>query len=450
MPVPFWLKKLLVRTGTAQFLPAAKRLADGDTDSLRYYSDRVLGAPIAGLLDPATFPAAGAGVINLDQAAPSFDSPVSGGRLAADRQGNPHPWGQPALRTAVADLYRRRDGRTLDPTRDVLITHGATGAYAAVLDAFVNPGNKVVLFDPCSPLFALGAKSRRAAVRWVPTRTEDGKLKFEADVFARAMRGAKLLVVSDPGNPTGATLGEEELGQIAWAANRSDALIYLDESFSRVRYEGDPCPLATLPGADRRTLSAGSLTQGYGLGSARVGWLTGPHRLIRACTLTANLSAPYVPTICQQIALRAVQAEEELFGPVLEEFRARRKYAFERLKTLGFTPTWPAGGFFFWVSVAELGFDGRTFAERLQKEQGVLVGPGCAFGPSGGSFVRISFAAEDGRLREGLGRLATFIEGLKEKTAVEPRTKPAPTDGAAVETEVGEEKEKAPPAFSRV
>ncbi len=440
MSMPFALKKFLVRTGVARYLPMARRLSGDGLDSLKYYSDKVLAAPLDELFDPATFPESpGAEVVDLNLAAPRFDSPVTGARVAADRNGLPPLSGLKSLKQAVAERFLKREGRSA--ADDVLITHGATGAFAAVLDAFVNPGRKVVLFDPCSPLFSLGAKSRRATIRWVPTTTDGGRLRFNADALAKTLRGATLLAIADPGNPTGGTLAAEDLETIAWAAKRSDVLIYLDESFARFCYEGPANRLPTLPDAAGRTLAAGSLTQGDGLGSVRVGWLSGPKHLVRACTLTASLNAPYVPTICQQIALRAVQADDDLFGPIQEEFRDRRRYAFDKLKAMGLDPAWPAGGFFFWVPTTAFGLDGRSFAERLLNERKVLVGPGFAFGPSGTGFVRISFAAEDGRLREGLARLATFMASIGGKSTIgTKRVTKAPTAIA----------EDVPPIFSRV
>jgi aspartate/methionine/tyrosine aminotransferase len=438
MALPFLLKKLLVRTGVARFLPAAKRMSRGCGDSLHYYGDRVLGAPLDELCDPAAFPEAlAADVLNLNQPAPQFESPVTGVRVVADRLGNPPAEGLLSLRQAIADEAKAR-GRLFDPRTEVVVTHGASAAYAAALDAFANTGTRVVLFDPCSPLFAIGAKSRRAAIRWVPTTTEAGRFRFDPDALYKAFRGASLFVLSEPNNPTGATLGDEELEQIAWAANRSDVLIYLDESFARFRYDESACRLPSLPGMARRTLIAGSLTQGYSLGSVRVGWLTGPRQLVGACTLTASLAAPFVPTVCQQIALRAVQADEDLFGPVLEEFRDRRRYASDKLKAMGLAPSVPAGGYFFWVPVARTGLTGRAFAERLVKEHRVVVGPGDVFGPGGTDFVRISFAAEDGRLREGLSRLAQFVGGLSGKTPM-----PVPDEAPPVV-------EDRPPSFTRV
>jgi aspartate/methionine/tyrosine aminotransferase len=433
--LPLWLKKLLIRTRVARLLPIAHRLTDGGAAFLRYYSDRVLAAPVEELLDPAFFPGpAGPDVIDLNQPAPRFDPPLGPARLAADRH-HPPATGLPALRNAIADLYVRRDGRAIDPDREVFVTHGASAAFAAALDAFVNPGERVALFDPCSPLFHLGARSRRARVRWVPTWTEDGRLRFPVKAFEQAVRGAKLLVLCDPANPTGACLAPEDLEYVAWFAAGYNVLIYSDESFARFRYDGRGRSVAVVSGAEKRTITAGSVAQGWGLGSARVGWLAGHRHLVQACGLAANLSAPFVPPICQQLAARAVGEPDDDFTPVLDQFRGRRQYTVDRLRAMGLEPEWPGGGYFIWVSVATTGMDGQTFAERLLKEQRVLVGPGCAFGPGGGGHVRVSFAADDGRLREGLSRLGAFLNGSKNPVPVEeppgeePQPEAAPADG---------------------
>lgn len=441
MARPLWLAKLLVRTGIARFLPAARRLTDDGTAFLRYYSDRVLAAPVEELLDPAFVPPpADADVIDLNLAAPRFESAVSVGRVA-ETAGRPPASGTAELRNAITDLYVRRDGRAVDPDREVFVTHGATAAYAAALDAFVNPGDRVVLFDPCSPLFALGARSRRAAVRWVPTWNEDGRCRFLTAGFERQVRRAKLLVLSDPANPTGAGFTTDDFEYVLWIASAYDVLVYVDESFGRFRYAGRSRSPAVLPGGDGRVLTAGSVSQGYGLGAVRVGWLAGPRHLVRACTLTANLSAPYVPAVCQRLSARALGETDAEFAPALEEFRSRRDYTLDRLRAMGLEPDAPAGGYFVWVPVAGLGLDGRAFAAGLLKSQRVLVGPGCAFGPSGAGHVRVSFAADDGRLREGLARLAAFVASRRKPT-------PAPVAGDA--EEAAPNPEEAPrPVFTR-
>lgn len=442
MAIPFWLTKLLVRTRLARFTPRARRLADGGTAYLKYYSDRVLAAPVEELLHPAFVPhSPNFDVLDLNQPVP--DAPPARGAISVGRTDSHTMPGRvpvtlPELSLAIADRYQQA-GRTVNPATDIFATHGATGAFTSALDAFVNPGDRVVMFDPCSPLFALGTKSRHANVRWVPTWSEDGRCRYMAKNFERAMRGAKMLVLCDPGNPAGGCLANEDLEHIAWIAGGYDVLVYLDESFAAFRSD-KPRALAAMPGADRVTLTAGSVSQEFGQPGMRVGWLAGPRHLIRACQLTANLSAPYVSPVCQQTAARLLS--EAVSGDTASRYQSKRQYTLDRLRAMGLEPEQPGGGYFVWASVAALGTNGRTFAERLLREDRVLVGPGVAFGPSGVGHVRVSFAADDGRLREGLNRMTAFVARLKNASAPTPPSEEEPEE---LPKDVAESK----PAFSR-
>ncbi|HEV3385136.1 MAG TPA: pyridoxal phosphate-dependent aminotransferase [Gemmata sp.] len=449
MELPLWLTRLLIRTRLARFVPRARRLTDNGTKFLRYYSDRVLTAPVEELLDPAIVPdTAGPDIIDLNPPALRSESALSIGRFTTERWGASSPRGLPELRQAIAARYLRVDGRTVNPDTDILVTHGATGAFTAALETLVNPGDRVVLFDPCSPLFSLGARSRRAKMRWVTTWTEDGRLRFMNAAFEKAMRGAKLLVLANPGNPSGGCFTDEDLEYIAWIAAAYDVLIYADESFGRFHYADRGKSFGVLAGADRRILTAGSMTQEFGLGALRVGWLAGPRHLVRACGMMANLNAPFVPAVCQQAAVRALSEPDNGFTTVLDRLKSKRDYTIDRLRGMGLEPDRPKGGFFVWVPVAGLGLDGRTFAARLFREQQVQVGPGCAFGPGGSGYIRISFAAEDGRLREGLARMAFFIEQLK-NPAPEMPVETETVAEKAVESDM-ENANRPKPSFSRV
>lgn len=448
MALPLWLTKLLIRTRVARWLPRARRLTDGGTAYLRFYSDRVLTAPVEELLDPAMVPCTPGGeVLDLNQ--PTPDAPPARGAVSVGRTeflASPGrvPVVLPELRTAIVDRYQQL-GRGFTSNTEVAITHGATGALAAALEAFVNPGDRVVLFDPCSPLFTLGAKSRRAKIRWIPTWLEDGRLRYLAREFEQAMRGAKMLILSDPASPTGGCLAPEDLEHIAWIASGYGVLVYLDEAFAAFRYDEAPRSLATMPGVERLTLTAGSVSQEFGQPGIRVGWLAGPKPLVRAGQLMANLAAPYVPPVCQQAAAKLLAQSPP--REMLDRFRAKRHYSYDRLRAMGLEPELPAGGYFLWVPVRSLGMDGRSFAERLLKEEKVLVGPGVAFGPTGHDYVRVSFATDDGRLREGLARLAAFVERLRN-----PSLPPSHEEVTETATEVpaaATTSESRKPVFSR-
>ena len=398
MPYPFWLTKLLVRAGIARWLPSVRRRLDGGAAYLKYMSDRCLAAPLDGLAELATYTCADAhDAIDLAGIAPRLDLPAVSPRAVA--RGYPPPGGLPELRAAVADHLAGHE-LTVNPLDEVLITGGATGAFATAIDTFINPGDRVVLFDPSSPLFRVGLEHRRARIRWVPTATEGGVLRFHMERFTKALPRAKLLVLSQPSSPTGGVFAPEDLEQIAWWANKFDVLIYSDESFARFHYDGECTSLGTLGPVAKRTLTAGSATFGWGLAAARVGWLAGNRHLVRPCTVSATLSCPFVSATGQQAALAALRHPADAFVRIRETFAAKRRYAHERLTGLGLEPMWPAGGLSLWLPVRPLGLTGRSFADRLFATQRVLVTPGEPFGPDGDGFVRVSIAADDGRLRQ--------------------------------------------------
>jgi aspartate/methionine/tyrosine aminotransferase len=415
MPLPLFLKKLLIRTGLARLLPGVRRLTGGAGEFLHYYSNRFLAAPHAELLQAAGYlspqePDA----IDLALGTPRFDLlPSTTTKLPGDRRGYPPPWGLPELRETIAARLQQLDRLSVRPAEEVLVTHGIAGAFSAVLDTFVNERARVVLFDPTSPLHVLALRYRRARIRWVASQVEDGRIRFRLDHLARALHGARLIVVTSPANPTGGVLAPEDLEQIAWWADHHDVLIFNDEAFASYQYDGERLSIGSLEKVGRRTLTAGSVSQSHALASARVGWLAGHRHLIGPCAVTASLQAPFVPTLCQQLALAALRLDSKETEQVRSEFDSRRRYTHERLQALGLKPVWPAGAYFFWVPVRELGLSGRTFADLLFQSKKVLLLPGDLFGPSGGDYVRLSYALEDGRLREGLTRLVDFVQHLK-------------------------------------
>lgn len=411
---PLFLLKLLIHTGLARLLPGVQRRLGGGASYLPYYSNRLLTSPLTELegiaagLEPAA-----ADVLDLAQGFPCFDVlPSSGTKLPADRRGWPPFSGLAELRAAVSEKLLRENALAFNPAGEILLTAGALGAVQTVLDAFVNRGDRVVLFDPCSPLYPLLAGSRQARIRWLTTWTEDGRTHFRLDRLARALRGARLLILNSPANPTGGVLAAEDLEQIAWWAERNDVLILSDEVFEHYHPDSSPLSIGSLPRARQRTLTVGSVSQGYALASARVGWLAAYRHLLRPCLLTAALRSPFVPTISQQIALTALRGERSEFEAIRADFASRRRYGYERLRAMELNVGWPGGGYFLWVPIWERGISGRRFAEGLLRDFKVRVTPGDLFGPSGAGYVRISCAVEDGRLQEGLNRLADYLHAL--------------------------------------
>jgi aspartate/methionine/tyrosine aminotransferase len=409
---PLFLLKLFIRAGLAQVLPGVQRRLGGGVDFLRYYSNRLLSSPLWELENAAAnLESQGPDAIDLAGSFPCFDLlPSASTKLPADRRGWPPFMGLAELRSAVSEKLLTENDLAFNPDGEVLITAGVLGAVQTVLDAFVNRGDRVVLFDPCSPLYALLAGTRQARIRWLPTWMDNGRTRFRLDHLARALHGARLLILNSPANPTGGVIAAEDLEQIAWWADRHDVLILSDGAFERFHHGGPLLSIGTMPRARQRTLTAGSVSHAYALASARVGWLAAYRHLLRPCLLTAALRSPFVPTISQQIALTALRTDPAEFASILAAFESRRRYSYERLRALELNAVWPAGGFFLWVPVWERGTSGRRFAEGLLRERKVRVSPGDLFGPSGAGYIRISYATDDGRLQEGLNRLADYLQ----------------------------------------
>ena len=213
-----FLAKLLIRTGIARWVPAVERWTEGAGAFLHYYSDQILTAPVTALREFAAFQEVyGPDAIDLALAAPRFDLVPSGStKLPADRRGWPPFWGLPELREAVAQKLLVDQRLAVNPNDEVLITPGAAGAFSLALDTFVNPGDRVVLLDPTSPIYALGLRHRRARIRWLSTWMDNGRTRFRLDALAKALSGARLLVLTSPGNPTGGVIAAEDLEQIVW------------------------------------------------------------------------------------------------------------------------------------------------------------------------------------------------------------------------------------------
>jgi aspartate/methionine/tyrosine aminotransferase len=354
-------------------------------------------------------------VLDLTLAAPRFDAlPATAAKLPLAERGHPLPLGLPDLREAIAAKLHRENRLTTNPVDELIITQGATGALGLVLDTFLQPGGRVLVFDPGYYGHAWAVTQREGRLLRVPAVGDDkGRLRFSLSRLVTGMKSAKLLLLNTPHNPTGAVIDPEDLELIAWYADREDILLFSDEVYERYQFDGPFVSIGSFPKAAARTFTANSLSKSHALAAYRVGWLAGPRHLIRHCGVTALLQQHTVPTLCQHLALAALQVPYAAFQAIRQEFQARRQFVQECLKAMGLNASWPAGAYYVWLSVQGLQLTGREFAERLLQEHQVLTVPGDLFGPGSGNFVRLSFALEDeARLREAFDRLAIFVRHL--------------------------------------
>ncbi len=420
MPIPLPISKFLIRTGIAQRIPAIKALVP-EPSYLRFYSDRILMAPNEPMRDMNGY---------LSRATPdcidlSLGAPCEDGLKPAMHEAEalfagssyPPPVGLLDLRQAVASKLARENGIHVDAADEVMITNGVSQAIHVIFDTFVNPGDKVVLVDPTFLVYPLAAQYHRARIAWMPSWLDRGRTRLDLRRLDRAMRGAKLVVVNSPSNPTGGLLEPETLERILALARKHDVLVLSDEVYERFQYEREHLSIASLPGARERTITVNSFSKSHAMAGCRIGYMATIRFLMRPMCMHQFIATPFASVAGQRLALRALAEPASKSRQVLADYDARRQWLHRELCEMGLPCDMPAGAFYFWVPIRQFGVASLEFAHGLLASQKVLLMPGENFGPSGPHHIRISYAASREKLQEGCRRLRKFLDLLKGETS---------------------------------
>ncbi|BDZ63372.1 aminotransferase class I/II-fold pyridoxal phosphate-dependent enzyme [Agromyces mangrovi Wang et al. 2018] len=360
--------------------------------------------------------AARTGAINLGQGFPDEDGPAE--VLEAARQAiadgvNQYPpgIGMPVLREAIAAHQRHWYGIDLDADREVLVTAGATEALAATLLALVDTGDEVVTFEPFYD--AYGALVARAGGihRTVPLRFPD--FRPDPDELRAAVTDrTRVIIVNSPHNPTGAVFDRTTLELVVELAARHDAIIVTDEVYEHLTFDTGHVPVASLAGAFDRTVSISSGGKTFSTTGWKIGWATGPARLIERVLavkqfLTYVNGAPFQPAIAAGLGL-----PDDRFALLADTLQSKRDLLVTGLRHAGFELSVPAAGYFVVADAATVGHpDGESLCRRLPELAGVVAVPLTAFvhpdrRESTRSLVRFAFCKRVDVLEEASARLA--------------------------------------------
>jgi len=362
--------------------------------------------------------AARTGAINLGQGAPDEDGPVEvieAAQLAIATGQNQYPpgIGVRELREAIAEHQRHWYGLEVDPETEVLVTAGATEAIAAAILAFAAPGDEVLVPEPYYDSYA--AVAALAGARLVPVPVAAPSFLPDPAALEAAMTPrTRLVLLNTPHNPSGAVYPRELLAAIVAAAERHDALLVSDEVYEHLVYDGAHVPVASIPGAWERTVSVSSGGKTFAVTGWKIGWVTGPARLVAAVLavkqfLTFVNGAPFQPAIATGLRL-----PDAVFAGIAETLRQKRDLLSEGLEAAGFTVYRPAAGYFVNVDTAPLGHpDAMTLARELPERVGVVGIPVSALVSAAhrarfGSLLRFAFCKRVDLIEEAVRRLAAL------------------------------------------
>jgi len=340
-----------------------------------------------------------------DWALPAFVSAAESGAAAYTAYR-----GGPDVRGRCADAISALLGVDVDPERNLVLTTGTQGGLFAVLSALVDAGDRVALTDP-EYLFAerilrfLGAE----VVRIPLTAGSDPGVDLQ-QLEDAAIRGIRLLLTSNPNNPTGIVYSDDTVKGISRLAAAHDFLVVVDELYCRLVYDGTPFThLAAEPEMSTRTVTllGGSKTES--LTGYRVGAVVADAEIIDAIEQVIAFSALRAPAYSQHVLTGWLHEDDDFVRERVRQLRIMQQHATDRLRSIrGISVEPGAGTAYLWPDVSGLGLTSLD-AGRLFYDAGVVVSPGYQFGPSGKTRFRMCFAQDEARLDAALDRITTAL-----------------------------------------
>ena len=355
--------------------------------------------------------AEGRHIIHMEVGQPGTGAPAQAReRLIADMAaplGYTVALGLPELRARIARHYGEWYGVDLDPAR-VVVTSGASGAFLLAFSALFDNGARVGLGTPCYPSYRQILQAVGLTPVDIPTSLENRFQPQPDDVAAHDLDG---LIVASPANPTGTMLDADALAAIAKACEAAGAALVSDEIYHGIDY--DTRPVSALSVTDD-VYVVNSFSKYFSMTGWRVGWMVVPHTHVRQVERLAQNMFICAPHAAQRLALHAMDATDELEANKAV-YAANRALMTDGLRAAGlhrFAP--PDGAFYVYVDVSEHTDDSLSFASEILEKANVAVTPGLDFDAGRGRhWLRFSYARGTDDIREGLDRLARFMQARR-------------------------------------
>jgi len=361
--------------------------------------------------------AQGRRVVHMEIGQPDFPAPPLVADAAIDairkrRLGYTASIGIPQLRQAISDHYRKRLGVAVPPSR-IVVTAGASGAFLLTLGALVNPGDEVLLPDPCYPCNRHFVRLFEGRPRAVPVDESRHYQLTDADVRAHWTPATRGVIIASPSNPTGTMIPREELRAIIDSVRRAGGFTVVDEIYQGLVYDAEASTVLEL--ADD-VFVINSFSKYFSMTGWRLGWIVAPETHVREIEKLAQ-NAFICPSAPAQYAALAAFRPETL--SVLEErrkeFRRRRDYAVPALRNLGFRiPIMPQGAFYIYAGCERFSEDSARFAMQVLDEAGVAITPGLDFGSHRPErHVRFAYTRSIEDIIEGIDSIARMLRGRR-------------------------------------
>ena len=317
--------------------------------------------------------------------------------------------GMPELRRELAHYLEVRYGVSYHPEHEILITTGSSEGLDLAMRAIINPGDEVIIPDPCYVAYPADIILAGGVPILVSTNEENNFVVRATDIEARITKQTKAILIGYPANPTGAVMSRKEADAIAGLAKKYDLLVISDELYARLVYGVEHISFPSLPGMKERTILISGFSKSHAMTGWRIGYVAAERRFIQALTKIHQYTMLSAPTMAQMAAIEALRNGEVEIERMVQEYNRRRRLMVKRLNEIGLSCFEPKGAFYAFPSIKATGMNSEEFAEKLLVEEEVAVVPGTAFGPCGEGFVRCCYATSLPDIEEALRRMDRFI-----------------------------------------
>ena len=317
------------------------------------------------------------------------------------------------LRQEICNYIKRKQNIEYHYNDEVIITVGGSEAIDIGLRAMLNPGEEVIIPQPCyvsyEPCTILAG-----GVPVIIDLKAENEFRLTAEEFENAITDkTKALILAFPNNPTGAVMSKEDLEKIAEVAIRRDIIVISDEIYSELTYNGEHVSIASLPGMKERTILINGFSKAYAMTGWRLGYACGPENIIKQMTKIHQFAIMCAPTTSQYAAIEALKNGDEDVKEMKEAYNQRRRYLVHAFKEMGLECFEPFGAFYVFPCIKEFGMTSDEFATRFLQEEKVAAVPGTAFGNSGEGYLRISYAYSLENLKLAMERFERFVKKLR-------------------------------------
>lgn len=356
------------------------------------------------------------GVLRLTLGEPDFTTPdhvKEAAKRAIDQDQSYYTGmsGLLTLRQAASDFVKEKYQLDYNPENEILVTIGATEALSATLTAILEEGDKVLLPAPAYPGYEPIVNLVGAEIVEIDT-TENGFV-LTPEMLEKAIleQGDKLkaVILNYPANPTGITYSREQLEALAVVLRKYEIFVVCDEVYSELTYTGENhVSLGTM--LRDQAIIINGLSKSHAMTGWRLGFIFAPANFTAQLIKSHQYLVTAANTMAQHAAVEALTAGKNDAEPMKKEYIQRRDYIIDKMTDLGFEIIKPDGAFYIFAKIpAGYNQDSFAFLKDFAQKKAVAFIPGAAFGQYGEGYVRLSYAASMGTIREAMKRLEEYM-----------------------------------------